>query len=491
MNNFIIDKLNYYGKNCRSRIAIKFKNEYITYGELMKETDIIAKKIKKRLGNEEKVPIIIYMERGIEFIKNIIAILKCNCYYVPMEKSFPIERIKRAYNELNARFIITNSELDIAGVNVILPSKEKLENITLECSVSDKDLVYVIYTSGTTGRPKGVQIMYKNLKNLLISLGDILYNKFTEKINVGVMAAFSFDASVKQIYASLYYGHTLVIAEDSTRNFGRKIHKFHNDNDLSVCDGTPSHLKLMIMQKAKEYSKIPYLLIGGENLKWRTLRDYKEKIGYIPQIINVYGPTECCVDVTYKIIDKIDEETGSVPIGIPLKNTILKIVDSNDNEIKEPNVAGELCILGEQVGAGYTNIEDKAFVKDEYGDNYMYRTGDLAMYTDMKEMVIISRIDRQVKFRGYRIELDEISSFIENYTKCQCVVQLISHDDMQELVAFICNYEKNDSLLEYLEKRLPHYMMPKEFVNVEKIELTNNGKIDEKKLLSLYEKYLM
>lgn len=163
-------------------------------------------------------------------------------------------------------------------------------------------------------------------------------------------------------------------------------------------------------------------------------------------------------------------------------------MDLQGKEVKQSNVSGELCIFGTQVGAGYVNIDDKSFVKDKNGNNYMYRTGDLANYTDRGEIVILSRIDRQVKFRGYRIELDEISSLIESYIKNQCVVQLINHNDIHELVAFLCNYEKCNDLLSYLEKRLPHYMIPKEFVNVKRIELTNNGKIDEKKLLSFYEK---
>lgn len=490
MSNFFINKIRYFAEKNGNDIAIIYNNEKISYMELIVKVDKIALLIHEKIGKEVRKPIIIYQDRGIDFIIYILAVLKCNCYYVPLELNIPVGRVKEIYYDIQAQMIISDCK-KIENLNIFSPKvcmqNFDIQDVKIDDVVNKEDLVYVIYTSGTTGNPKGVKIKYSNLENLLHSLGKILYNKFLSPVNVGVISCFSFDASVKQIFGSLYYGNTLVIADNSVRNFGRKLHNFHNYYNLTVCDGTPSHLKLMIMQKTKEYSKIPYLLIGGENLTWNLLWQYKNKYMYMPKIINVYGPTECCVDVSYNIIDELKKTSiGNVSIGKPLENTILKIIDESGATVTEKNCIGELCVIGRQVGAGYVNIDSEAFVKDETGENIMYKTGDLAKYDNNGEIIIISRKDKQVKINGYRIELGEITSLLEEITKKQCVVLCMEEKEQKYLVAFMNDYESNEKLLDLLEEKLPIYMVPNKFFNVEKIPLTVNGKIDEKKLIKMY-----
>lgn len=479
MENIILDKIKEYSKMTNAK-AVVFKEHSITYKELDDKSGWIAKNIKERVRGKDNVPIIIYESRGIDFIVYMIAVIKSGCYYIPIELNTPIERVKVIYEDVSAALIITNNYVS-DEMDVYSPKDDESTEVVEDLKTpvfSMENIMYVIYTSGTTGKPKGVKILYRNLYNLLSSFDNILYHKFNKKINIGVMASFSFDASVKQIYSSLYFGHTLVIAEDKIRNFGRKIHDFHNKYNLTLCDCTPSHLKLMSKQNVMNCSKIKYLLVGGENLTWKVLKDYSDKYDHMPIVINVYGPTECCVDVSYNIIETIFDREGSVPIGKPFSNTKLWIVDKYGNKLKVDDEEGELWIGGEQVGAGYVNIKNKSFIKDSKGKNIIYKTGDLAKYNN-GEIYILSRIDRQTKINGYRIELEEISSVIEEYIKAQAYV--VVKDNV--LYAFVTKEVSQTKLKEYLKIKFPSYMIPKKIISVEDIPLNYNGKVDEKKLL--------
>ena len=480
MENFILDMIKEYAKATNTK-AVVFRERSITYKELDDKSDWIAKNIKERVEGKSNVPIIIYESRGIDFIVYMIAVIKSGCYYIPIELNTPVERVKIIYEDVNAALIITNN-CESDEMNVYSPKDEGTTVIAenFESPVfSMENIMYIIYTSGTTGKPKGVKILYRNLYNLMSSFENILYHKFSETVNVGVMASFSFDASVKQIYSALYFGHTLVVAEDKVRNFGRKMHDFHNKYNLTVCDCTPSHLKLMTKQNVITCSKIKYLLVGGEKLTWKVLKDYSEKHEHMPIVINVYGPTECCVDVSYNIIEGALDKEGSVPIGKPVNNTKLWIVDKDGNKLKPGDEEGELWIEGEQVGDGYVNIKSKAFIKDAQGKNIIYKTGDLAKYNKNGEICILLRIDRQTKINGYRIELDEISSVIEKYIKAQAYV--VIKDNV--LYAFVTKEVDQTELKKYLKIKFPPYMIPRKIISVGDIPLNYNGKVDEKKLL--------
>ncbi len=489
MSNFFLERLNRNAKKYGSRVAIRFLEEQITYLELDNETDLIAQKIKKFIYNSEQRAIVIYQSRGIQFIKYIIAILKCNCYYVPLENTVPIERLKYIYNDVNALMIISENEVSLEdNYKVLNPSNiTKLETVNISSSNHmEKDLVYVMYTSGTSGKPKGVKIKYSNLKNLVYSFNKIVYHNFDNKVNVGVIASFCFDASVKQIFCALFYGHSLIIADGTVRYFGSKIHRFLNQNDIMICDMTPSHLKLMLLQKKKEKSKTPYLIIGGEKLTWNLLKNYKKDIDENCTFINVYGPTECCVDVSYNIVKEVKKENGNVPIGVPLDNTQLILIDDNGSRITEPYIIGELYVYGKQVGSGYVNDVKNSFIKNINNEIIGYKTGDLGEYNDDMEIIILSRKDRQVKLNGFRIELDEISVAIEEYCSNQSYVCLFEINNSLHLVAFIVGRCREREVIEHLKKVLVSYMIPKKIVSVKEIPLTDNGKVDEKKLLNIY-----
>jgi len=479
-------------------VACNFLHESISYNELENKTNILAKKIQLALGFKKQMPVVIYHKRGIEFIEYIIAVLKCGCYYIPLEHNNPIERVKYIYNDVNAALIITDlqDKFESKAYNIISLDigENQLQCNFINVKICESDLVYVMYTSGTSGKPKGVKIMYSNLMNLIKSFYFIVYRKFKRPVSVGVMSSFSFDASVKQIFCSLYYGHTLCIAEDNTRYFGRKIHKFHFVNNLSICDSTPSHIKLMTMQKSKISSEIPFILVGGEILRWETLHYYIKSVTDKTTFINVYGPTECCVDVAYKIItfqELSDNESGIVPIGNEILNTNLILRNEYGSTINDIMIKGELVISGKQVGAGYINTLSDAFVYEK--GEVLYKTGDIAYYDNDNNLVIVGRKDTQVNIRGHRIELQEVQSVISSYILNPCVVLLIEYNFSSNLVAFIFsqNFTIEDSvnLKSYLNLTLPTFMIPSYYIGCLSLPTTNNGKIDEEELYKTFINY--
>lgn len=494
MVNEIIKKINEYAITKSEALACCFKDKSISYFDFNDNVNRLSAGIAEVIHNEQQAPIIIYHSRGIEFIQYMIAVLKCGCFYVPIEDVVPLERVKYIYDDIKAKLIITDKDLDLDSHYRIADSRKNTNTIITwrdEMQICSSDLIYTMYTSGTSGNPKGVKIMYSNLLNLLESFGEIIYKRYEGlTVGVGVLASFSFDASVKQIYSALYYGHTLYIADEKDRLFSRKLHNFHIKNNLIICDATPSHIRLMMMQKQKQLSHIPYILVGGEVLRWSVVRKYYDFIKHQDTtMINVYGPTECCVDVSYKVIDYEESRKhveGVVPIGRPLRNTKFFIVDDMGNEVSMINVKGELVITGKQVGAGYINVESRAFSDGLYGKEY--RTGDVAYINDENEVVVEGRKDSQVKVNGYRIELEEIQQIAEKIVQAECVVFCFNEEDYtnKKIALYICKelFSKKDidELKIRLRSLLPCYMLPSYYFAGKDIPLTQNGKQDKRKL---------
>lgn len=491
MINKILHQIRIYATLFPERNAIQYGNEKVTYKELEQETNYIAKVIEREMKGKVNEPIVIYQQRGIRFVEYMLGIMKCGCYYIPIEDDVPYKRVEYICYDVGAKLIVSDKIIARANDTIGIISVEKKAEEKFQIAEVEKDeLVYVMYTSGSTGTPKGVRIMYRNLINLIHSFGGILYNNLKKQVNVGLLASFSFDASVKQIYNALFYGHTLVIADNKVKYFGRKIHVFHDCYSIDVCDITPSILDIMTQQKSQVKSSVRFFLVGGENLKWETLRRYIKFVGYCPRFINVYGPTECCVDVSYYYIndDMIQDSVGYVPIGGPLCNTELFIVDDSGNNITTENTLGEILVLGEQVGAGYVNLESQKFVNVNGVRGYY--TGDMARVI-CGQIEVVGRNDDQVKIHGYRVELNEINEIIERYWKCRCVTLKWACKNSEKIVVYACKMNDKEAekvLMVYLATVLPNYMIPSFFVYGETIPITNRGKIDKYALFEVIEK---
>lgn len=457
--------------------AIRYKDMQSSYLELWKKVKELSKCISDLIGPENvNQPIAIIGERSVEFVISMIAVMHSRNYYIPIEMPTPEARVKYIKKNVAGVIEIKNHQYLLEKKGILLESGDRL--------------AYAMYTSGTTGKPKGVKIKYENLNNLVNELGTVLYGKYLLPKNVGVIASFSFDASVKQIFGALYYGNTLVISENSDRYFSRKMAGFFKKNSIAVADLTPSHLKILI--NSKQNIEVECLLVGGESLQWKTVDEFMEVCNNQVEIINVYGPTECCVDVCYyKVpIEKRAREDETVPIGKPLKNIGLTIVDKNNNLVSEPNIEGELVISGKQVGAGYYDKKEtnKVFKRNHKGE-MAYYSGDIVKYNGEFDLVFLRREDRQIKLRGNRIELDEIEKNIIAISQVKDAT-VIFDDENEKIVAFVkvINQAGADTYIKRkLKEKMPSYMVPQKIILVNSIPLTSNGKKDLKKLKRYYQ----
>ncbi|RKD31341.1 non-ribosomal peptide synthetase [Lacrimispora algidixylanolytica] len=450
-------------------VAIVYEDKSLTYAELDDRSNRLANiLIEKEITSNAIVALL--LDRSLDMIIGIIAVLKAGGAYLPIDIKYPNERIKYMLDDSNAAVVITQSDfIDNIMFNGpiinIHDEKALLNDRYIENSNSPSDLAYIIYTSGSTGKPKGALITHKNVVNLVYGLSNTIYSKYSRRLNVALMASYVFDASVQQIFTALLLGHRLHIIPTNVRLSGNELIKYLNKYSIDICDGTPVHIGILTEANFENTRiNVKQFIIGGDVLLSNVVKEFYNKF---PKddfcVANIYGPTECCVDTTIYQVERnnIDQLT-KVPIGKPLPNTIVYLLDKYENMVPEGGV-GEICISGDGVGNGYLNSSkstEKKFIKNPYVENQiLYKTGDLGRWLPDGNIDFLGRIDNQVKIRGCRIELGEIENKILNYNKksnfdkqikyCKRCLLPSSYPNIQfddEGVCNICNnYDKYKS----------------------------------------------
>ncbi|MGW9571720.1 amino acid adenylation domain-containing protein [Paenibacillus terrae] len=488
------------------RQAVVYEGRSLTYKELNRQANGLGHLLSaKRVGPD--TPVLLLMERSERFIVAILGVLKAGYAYVPVDPDFPEERIRHIVEDSGAAFIITDQPLNdrygldperIIEFKAAVAGTENAENPGID--VTARDLAYIIYTSGTTGRPKGVMIEHRQVHHLIEGLHERVYKAYGGGLNIALLAPFHFDASVQQVFASLLLGHTLFIVPRSYASSGKTLMDYYKKQRIEITDGTPAHVQIIAGAGGLEAIPLRHLLIGGEALPYDGVKKLLDKFaaaGVYPQITNVYGPTECCVDAaSFDYLPETKEAAGAyVPIGKPLGSNRLYIMDQFGQILPE-GVEGELCIAGDGVGRGYLNLSEltaQKFVPDPFVPNgMMYRTGDLARWLPDGNVEFIGRSDDQVKIRGYRIELGEIEAVLHQHPGVDKAVVLArpQGENGYELSAYIVPKETDiptapDEWKAHLSKRLPEYMIPPYFAELKEIPLTPSGKVDRKALLKL------
>jgi len=357
---------------------------------------------------------------------------------------------------------------------------------------SPGDLAYVIFTSGSTGRPKGVMIEQRSLVNLVSGLEKHIYSKYAGPLRIALAAAYSFDASVKQIFVALLKGHTLHIVPEDVRLDGGELVEFFKGHQIDISDGTPAHIELLRGGTGGNES-VPHLkhfIIGGEELPKSLVESFYRSFGdSAPAITNVYGPTECCVDATY--FDILPGDIGAldtIPIGKPMPNVRVYMLGPEGN-LMPPGVPGELCISGIGVGRGYLGkpgLTSERFVHSGTAAGRYYRTGDLARWLPGGNIEFLGRVDRQVKIRGYRIALEEIENRVREHKQVTDAAVIVrdGRDGDKTIRAYVVSTGGLDAagLKKHLSAALPGYMVPPNIVFLDAIPLTVNGKVDKRAL---------
>ena len=475
------------------KIALKLNNKKLTYKELEDKVDSMANFLIQK-GIKEDMPVTLLLDRSLEMIISMLAVLKIGAYYVPVDPNWPFERLSYIVNDSDSKFVITHKkymkeELKINWVdvdNLILNKvSEKIEDKS-----NVNKLAYVIYTSGTTGKPKGTLITNKNVVGLLNSTNKLFKQNSNDIWTL--FHTYTFDFSTWEIYGCLLYGGTLVIVPKEMTTNPKEFLNLLIKEKVTVLNQTPAYFYKVIEQEKvskinKDDIKIRLVILGGEAVHAEPLRYWKEKYNNIA-IYNGYGPTETTIFAIMGEITKEDINNNNIYIGYPLENYNVQILDENLNMLPI-GYNGEICISGTGVCNGYLHNElltSKKFVKDIENEKIIYKSGDIGFFDVDGRVKYIGRNDNQVKIRGFRIEIEEIEKQLLN---CEGVTKAIvfpieDQNYTKKLVGFIETQKEDytEQVINQIKKHLTPYMIPKLY-QVKEFPLNDNGKVDRKKLL--------
>ncbi len=469
-----------------NQIAIEDNTETITYQMLNKKANQLSRYLKEKKVTKESI-IGIMLDNSIELVIALLAVLKCQASYLPIDTIYPNKRIEYMLKDSNAYLVLSDREkpegIDYENIWVQLKNVECYvgDSTNLNLPIDGEDIAYLMYTSGTTGLPKGALIKHKGLVNYICWAAK-LYLK-GEPATFPLYSSISFDLTVTSIYTPIITGGKIVVYNGADKI--ALIQRIIEENKVDILKLTPTHLGIL-EELDCSVCNIRKFIVGGENLKADLVRRIMKRFGTHIQVYNEYGPTETVVGcMTYLYNEELDKE-GAVPIGIPAENVHIYLMDNSRNLIPE-GVIGEVYIAGEGVARGYLNkpeVNQEKFVPNPYCTNeIMYRTGDYAKLLPTGNILYIGRKDGQVKIRGFRIELGEIEEALLKYPGIKDAAVLVQEDD--EKSEYIAAYIIHHSMLSlkelknYLMLMLPEYMIPKYFYKTSNIPVTINGKIDK------------
>ena len=456
--------------------AIIFEDKEISYQELDTYSNQFAQYLQEKQGVEKGDFVGIELSKSEWSLVCILGILKSGSAYVPIDISYPEERKAFIQKDSNCKVNITNEIL-----TDFINQKETFATAFKTESIQPTDLAYMIYTSGSTGTPKGVMISHESLENYLAWGSSYYVTEQLNNYNSGLFTTLSFDLTVTSTFLSLLVGGTITIFSEETAI--SETLKTYIESGLSWIKLTPAHIH--VLEKISiEKCNLQLAIVGGEALQSQHVKILK-KLNPSIRIVNEYGPTEATVGC---IVDEITNE-DFITIGNPIQNTQAYIINEK-NKLQPVGIVGELCISGKGLAKGYKNRDEltaEKFISHPFeADGWLYRTGDLAYFLSDGKIVYKGRKDDQVKLRGYRIELGAIEAQISNKEEVQEAVAMITTTESGEkqLIAFVVSTaeETEISLRQNLSEKLPSYMIPERFIQLETIPLTVNGKVDRKQL---------
>ena len=356
----------------------------------------------------------------------------------------------------------------------------------------DTDPLYAIFTSGSTGTPKGVLIKQYAVLDMVNQFKKEFH--FDENNIFGNQAPFDFDVSVKDIYSTLLNGATLIVIPKVCFMFPTKLIEYINENKINTAIWATSVFRIVENVKGLEKDKMQTLklaMFSGEVMPTKVLNYWRKNQPDI-QYVNLYGPTEITCNCTFYKVEKEFDDKDTLPIGKAFRNTEILLLDNEDKLITEANIQGEICVRGSSLALGYYNdpeITAKAFVQNPLNKSYeekIYRTGDLAEYNEVGELIFIGRKDHQIKHMGHRIELAEIEKLANSVDFINASV-CVYNEEREKIVMFYESKEDdNKKVYLTLKELLPKYMIPNEMIWYEKLPVTKNSKIDRVKLKGIH-----
>jgi len=482
--------------------ALSFIDHELSYAELNRRSNQFGHRLRE-MGVGPDVLVGICMDRTEDLVIALMGTLKAGGAYVPLDPEYPRERLNLMIEDAQPLVVISESQYadlltcDSSELFLIDREGEGLASESernLSCISAPENLAYVIYTSGSTGKPKGVMVEHRNAVNFLTGMERSL-GISDPGVWIGV-TSISFDISVLEIFGSLAWGFELAFYPGprfETSEGESLISRLLRERRVTTLQCTPSLVEILLddPEARKWLEKLDRAMIGGEALPTALAGELLEVLR--GELYNVYGPTETTIWSTVHLVQPEDPEMGSIPIGHPIANTTLFVLDANDQPLPA-GLVGELVIGGVGVTRGYFNrpeLTQERFPTASFeaarGER-LYRTGDLARFRAGGTLECLGRIDFQVKISGHRIELGEIESVLERHDSVQKAVVVAREDasGSKRLVAYVKSAaggaDAEQAQREHLRELLPEFMVPPYFVYLAEYPLTPNGKVDRKAL---------
>lgn len=479
----LLDVIDQWADIYPDRIAINTGKNNITWRELIDKSNNLAFWIDMTFKNV-KQPIAFYGHKEPEMVIGFLATVKTGRPYIPIDISTPQQRIDNILKKSEAHTLLTPLHI----VNIL--KDNKLKKIDKDQRVKENDAFYIIFTSGSTGEPKGVVITLRNLITFLKWVHNE-HDLLSHKQNFLNQAPFSFDLSVMDLYSSLTSGSTLCCLTKLEISDFKKLYERLKDIDATFWVSTPSFAQLCLLEKTFTHKMLPTLQkfwFCGETLTNKLATELLERFPKA-EIWNTYGPTEATVATTsIQVTKNILDKYPVLPIGYVMPGTKINII-TNINE-----TVGEITITGLNVSSGY--LKESKLTETVFKSNsntHTYLTGDLGYFED-NLLFYSGRKDRQIKLNGFRIELGDLEANIRNLNKIKDVIVLpqIKDTKVTQLIAYVilnnskidCIFSESNQIKKELSDILPYYMVPSKIIFYENFPLTDNGKIDYKRLIS-------
>lgn len=496
--NAIIEAIDMWAEKEPDREVYREPNQVYTYSQLVHRANQLARFFDENLTTDR--PIVVFGELEFDMLVAFLAASKSGRAYIPIETTTPQERIDLILSVARPEMVVTigdwqESEADVKRVDVQqlhtiyqMPI-ERWQNVTR----SDEDTYYIIFTSGTTGVPKGVQISHSNL----LSFVNWELSDFGLKTGMTYLAQapYSFDLSVMGLYPALTSGGCLVPLKKAVVNDFKQLFQVLPTLPINVWVSTPSFVNICLMEPhfdQSHLSGLSHFLFCGEELPKKTAQALLSRFPHA-KVFNTYGPTEATVAVSrVEITEQLLHAYPRVPIGYIKEDTVVTIME--DDQVRQAGQLGEIVISGPSVSKGYLhNPEKTATVFVTIDGRPAYRTGDRGQLTEEGLLLYEGRLDFQIKFHGYRMELEEIDHHLSEspWVKEAVVVPKYKENKVEQLIAYVVpadntfekEYQLSKAIKTSVSQRLMSYMIPQKMIYVPHLPQTANGKIDRKSLI--------
>ena len=481
-------------------IAVAFEQHSLTYGELNRKANRLAHHLRGLgVGTDDRVALCV--ERGVDMLVGILAILKAGAGYVPLDPVYPVERLTYLLQDSAPSVVVTQRALlpVLGALSVPVVALDDAQwqqhpETNLELKVNPSDLAYVIYTSGSTGQPKGVMVEHGNVVRLFCATAPS-FNFGPDDVWT-LFHSFAFDFSVWEIWGALLHGGRLEVLGAQLVRTPQAFYEVLCERGVTMLNQTPSAFRQLIAAQSASPHRLRWVVFGGEALEPGTLLPWYEREANLKtQLVNMYGITETTVHVTFRALTVDDAKTGKgrSPIGRKLADLRVYVLDA-DRQPVPLGAEGELYVGGAGVARGYLNrpeLTAERFLNDPFSPEpqaRMYKTGDLARYLSNGDLEYLGRNDDQVKIRGFRIELGEIEARLAAH-ECVAEAAVLALKDSsggKQLVGYYTVHAGQavdvQALRAHLSAQLPDYMVPAAYVQLDALPLTANGKLDRRAL---------